>query len=136
MKSAMRALWTKQDQHEGDRWRLFRAVRETIDAERVLYPGSYVDIAPSFVFQNVTYLDIDKRTPAFFADRAGILEIIAEHDGPLAQPTAKTVFVLAEQSGVYRKQVSGVVALTTVSSLFVLPIWIFICDQIWPSAFT
>ena len=54
-------LWAKQDQHQGDRWRLFSAVAESLDASTVLYPGSYVDLAPSFVFDSVTYLDVDKR---------------------------------------------------------------------------
>ncbi len=52
-----------------------------------------------------------------------------------ALPTAKTVFVLSEQSGVFRRETAGVVALTTVSSLVMLPVWIVICDQVWPSAF-
>lgn len=46
-----------------------------------LYPGCFVDIAPSFVFPSVTYLDKDKRTPRFFDDTEGLLEIIAEHNG-------------------------------------------------------
>lgn len=76
-------LWAKQDQHTGDRWRLFRAVGGAIDACQVFYPGCFVDIAPSFVFESVTYLDLDKRTPGFFADRKGVAEIIAAHDGPV-----------------------------------------------------
>lgn len=52
-----------------------------------------------------------------------------------AQPTAKTVFVLSDQSGVFQKPVAGVVALTTLSSLVMLPVWIVICDQVWPTAF-
>lgn len=75
-------LWAKQDQHEGDRWRLFSAVAEAIDASSVLYPGSYVDVAPSFVFESVTYLDVDKRAPRFFADIDGVREIVANHGGP------------------------------------------------------
>lgn len=75
-------LWAKQDQHEGDRWRLFSAVARAVDATTVLYPGSYVDIAPSFVFESVTYLDMDKRTQRFFADVDGVREIITAHDGP------------------------------------------------------
>lgn len=75
-------LWAKQDEHRGDRHRLFRAVAGFIDADRVLYPGSFVDIAPSFVFPSVTYVDIDKRTPRFFGDAGGICEIIEGHDGP------------------------------------------------------
>ena len=81
-----RALWRKQDQHEGDRWRLFRAVADHAPAGRVLYPGSYVDIGPSFVFPSVTYVDVDKRAASFFADRAGVAEIIAEHTGSPESP--------------------------------------------------
>ncbi len=90
MKSKTAELWAKQDQHSGDRLRLFSAVSETIDADTVLYPGCYVDIAPSFVFGSVTYLDIDKRTPAFFADADGVLELIAQHDGP-ADPVVRFI---------------------------------------------
>jgi hypothetical protein len=82
MKPKTAELWAKQDQHEGDRWRLFSAVAAAIDARTVLYPGCYVDIAPSFVFESVTYLDIDKRAPRFFADTDGVADIIARHRGP------------------------------------------------------
>jgi hypothetical protein len=82
VKAKTAELWAKQDQHQGDRWRLFSAVAEAIDAETVFYPGSYVDLAPSFVFRSVTYLDVDKRAPGFFADTDGLLEIISEHGGP------------------------------------------------------
>ena len=82
MKPKTAELWAKQDQHQGDRWRLFSAVAGAIDATTVLYPGCYVDVAPSFVFDSVTYLDMDKRAPKFFADTDGVLEIIADHGGP------------------------------------------------------
>ena len=82
MKSKTAELWAKQDQHQGDRLRLFSALAEVIDAETVFYPGCYVDIAPSFVFGSVTYLDTDKRAPGFFADADGVLELIAQHEGP------------------------------------------------------
>lgn len=74
-----RTLWSKQDRHKGDRARLFAAVAEAVAARRVLYPGSYVDLAASFAFPDVTYADIDKRAAAFFADRDGTDEIIAEN---------------------------------------------------------
>ncbi|MDH3704522.1 MAG: hypothetical protein OES57_00535 [Acidimicrobiia bacterium] len=77
-------LWSKQDQHEGDRRRLFAAVAANIDAEQVLYPGSFVDIAPSFVWPSVTYVDADRRAERFFADEAGVAEIIDAHDPPTA----------------------------------------------------
>lgn len=77
-----RKLWTKQDQHEGDRLRLFRAIGAHVEADQVLYPGSYVDISPSFVFPRVTYVDVDRRAAAFFKDAEGINEIIQAHAGP------------------------------------------------------
>ena len=76
-------LWAKQDQHEGDRLRLFAAVAEAIEADTVFYPGCYVDLAPSFVFRSVTYLDMDERAPQFFADTRGVHELIDRHRGPV-----------------------------------------------------
>lgn len=86
MKQKTRQLWQKQDQHQGDRWRLFSAVSRALTIEHVFYPGSYVDIAPSFVFPAVTYLDVDKRAAAFFADREGVLAIIKEYPGSPKSP--------------------------------------------------
>lgn len=80
MRDKTAALWAKQDQHKGDRWRMFSAVAASIPASKVLYPGSYVDVSPSFVFPCVTYLDVDKRANAFFADADGVREIIAAHE--------------------------------------------------------
>lgn len=82
MKPKTAELWAKQDQHSGDRWRLFGAIAGAVDAKTVFYPGCYVDIAPSFVFDSVTYLDNDKRAPGFFADTDGVRELIARHNGP------------------------------------------------------
>ncbi len=83
MRRETEALWAKHDQHEGDRWRLFGAVAGAIEATTVLYPGSYVDIAPSFIFDSVTYVEIDKRAPRFFGDEDGVREIVRRHDGPI-----------------------------------------------------
>lgn len=69
-------LWDKQNQHPDDRFRLFRAVGKVIAPETVLYAGSYVDVAPSFIFPNVTYVDMDKRAKRFFDDEVGVREII------------------------------------------------------------
>lgn len=81
MKNKTKALWEKQDQHKGYRWRLFQAISAAVPASRVLYPGSYVDIAPSFVYDDVTYADMDKRAAAFFADTDGVKQIIGDHNG-------------------------------------------------------
>jgi hypothetical protein len=79
-------LWAAQDRHEGDRWRLFSAVAGAVEATEVLYPGSYVDIAPSMVFPSVTYVDVDRRAERFFADRTGVLAIVAAHHGSPLDP--------------------------------------------------
>lgn len=72
-------LWAKQDQHRGDRQRLFATLNEVFEVSTVLYPGSFVDIATSFVFEDVTYIDTDRRAAQFFADTKGVDEIITQH---------------------------------------------------------
>ena len=41
--------------------------------------GSYVDLAPSFVWPLVTYVDIDRRAGQFFGDQIGVQELLVEH---------------------------------------------------------
>ncbi|AOW92638.1 hypothetical protein BFN03_07885 [Rhodococcus sp. WMMA185] len=50
----------------GDRTDLYEAVADRIGARRVLYPGSYLDLAPSYVWPDVTYLDSDTRAHRAF----------------------------------------------------------------------
>ena len=52
----------------GDRSRLYLEIAAHTAARRVLYPGSYLDIAPSYVWPDVTYLDSDDRATRLFAD--------------------------------------------------------------------
>jgi len=70
---------------------LFSAIGGEVEAERVLYPGCFVDISPSFVFPEVTYVDVDARTPRFFEDKAGVLEIIARHNGAPDHPDVRFI---------------------------------------------
>ena len=93
MKASTRSLWADQNRHEGDRMRLFAAIRAAVGGETVLYPGSFVDVAPSMVFPSVTYVDVEKRTPGFFADGDGIKEIITSAGG---SPSAAVRFVHAD----------------------------------------
>lgn len=51
-----------------ERLSLFNNVRNKYMSEKVLYPGSFVHIAPSFYFSEVVYLDLDKRCKKFFSD--------------------------------------------------------------------
>ena len=85
MRGETRRLWAEQDRHDGDRERLFRSVAGHIDAVRVLYPGSWVDVSASFVWPSVTYVDTDRRAGRFFADPEGVAEILGDHD---VDPTA------------------------------------------------
>ena len=79
MKTRTSKLWAEQNRHPGDRPRLFSAVGAAVPSSSVLYPGSWIDIAPSFVFDDVTYVDIDRRAAQFFDDPDGVDEIIAQH---------------------------------------------------------
>lgn len=81
MEQFTQRLWSDQDRHKGDRLRLFSAVRGAVGGFRVLYPGSFVDVAPSAVYPEVTYVDIDQRTPRFFGDANGIADIIESMGG-------------------------------------------------------
>lgn len=81
MKELTRRLWEEQDRHPGDRLRLFGTVGDFTGDASVLYPGSFVDLAPSFVFDSVTYVDNDRRAARFFADTVGVDEIISTHRG-------------------------------------------------------
>ena len=83
MQDLTRQLWDKQNQHPGDRLRLFASVSRAFDVANALYPGSYVDIAASFAFASVTYVDSDARAARFFSDSTGVDEIISQH-GPVA----------------------------------------------------
>lgn len=76
MHERTRRLWEQQDRHPGDRQRLFSAVHDAFAPRSALYPGAFVDLAPSFVIDDVTYVDIDRRAARFFADTDGIDELI------------------------------------------------------------
>jgi hypothetical protein len=98
MKPATEKLWAKQNQHQGDRLRLFTAVAANAETSRVLYPGSFVDIAASFVFPVVTYVDSDRRAAKFFDDIEGVDEIVSANQ---ASPGARAIQFIA---GDYRDE--------------------------------
>lgn len=102
MRAATRDLWALQDRHEGDRHRLFDAIADTVDAEKVLYPGCFVDIAASFVFDDVTYVDNDTRSKKFFGDTGGVAELIARHGEDDDDREPEITFIKAD----YTKQLS------------------------------
>ncbi|WP_347756596.1 hypothetical protein [Agrococcus sp. ProA11] len=73
--------------HVGDRTALYAAVARCTDARRVIYPGSYLDIAPSSVWQDVTYLDMDARARRAFADVEAVERLAQRLGGAAAAPS-------------------------------------------------
>jgi pyoverdine/dityrosine biosynthesis protein Dit1 len=55
--------YTDRDYEQID---LFRLIKKKWDIDRVIYPGSYVHISPSFVFSDVVYMDSDTNAKKFF----------------------------------------------------------------------
>lgn len=76
------------DKHPGDRIHLFGALAEKVSPKRVLYPGSYVDIAPSVWFDEVRYVDTDNRAARFFKQSEAVTELVAAKRAAVARPTA------------------------------------------------
>ena len=75
------------DIHPDDRVRLFRAITEIVPSTaRVLYPGSYVDIAPSVWFDDVTSVDTDDRAARFFDQTEAVDELVRAKRCALNRP--------------------------------------------------
>lgn len=91
----------KFDVHPGDRVRLFAAVANHLPSARtVLYAGSFVDIAPSTAFDDVTYVDTDDRASKFF-DEAAAVAALTESIRPVASAVEPTISFVHED---YRNQ--------------------------------
>lgn len=65
---------------------LFRLLKENYGITRVIYPGSFVQISPSFIFSNVVYIDADKNAKKFFnCDK--LMDFICERKEYIEKPT-------------------------------------------------
>lgn len=73
------------DTHPGDRTLLFETLASAVGHVPVLYPGSYVDIAPSVFFDDVTYVDIDRRARRFFAEAEQVRRLIDQKRSTLGR---------------------------------------------------
>lgn len=62
----------------GDRKQVYETIANIFDVKRALYPGSHVDIAPSFVIPHVIYVDSFKGTIRFFKHLEKVQELIDE----------------------------------------------------------
>ena len=47
---------------------LFRLLKSTFAVNNAIYPGSYIQISPSFIFTDVVFIDTDKKAKRFFND--------------------------------------------------------------------
>lgn len=72
------AMWRHFAHHPGDREELFATAAQHTGARTALYPGSFIDIAASTAFADVTYLDLDRRAAQFFADADQVRAVLAE----------------------------------------------------------
>ena len=64
----------------GDRKRVYKTIASTFDVKRALYPGSHVDIAPSFVIPHVIYVDSFKGTIRFFKHIEAVHRLVDERN--------------------------------------------------------
>lgn len=60
----------------GDRYGLFKLLNEELSINTASYPGSYIDITPSFFFSTTYYIDTDKKAKKFFENKEEILKYI------------------------------------------------------------
>ena len=68
MKTNAFALYHKYHLDRADeRFGMFESLAKHFSIERVLYPGSFVHVTPSFIFPKVTYVDLEHRAKQFFA---------------------------------------------------------------------
>lgn len=71
---AYKKYYIDQDYEQID---LFRLLRNEFNISSAIYPGSYIQISPSFIYPYVTYLDSDKDATNFFSNES-FKEIIRE----------------------------------------------------------
>lgn len=65
--------YTKQDPH---RLELYRLLAKSYNIKRALYPGSHIDISPSLVIRDVTYVDNFKGAIKFFSNMSIIKDFV------------------------------------------------------------
>ena len=71
--------FTDYRQTIGDRVSLYKTVADAFQIESALYPGSHIDIMPSFVIPNVVYIDNFKGTVKFFGEMETIMAYVEKH---------------------------------------------------------
>ena len=84
-------LYKEYMQKVGDRSELFELLGKNFDIESALYPGSYIDITPSFFFHKTVYIDNFKKTEKFFAQR-NLMNLILRDKKYDGEPILKFYF--------------------------------------------
>lgn len=69
-----------------ERLELFKCIKKEFKPETVIYIGSSIHITPSFVFQNVTYIDKSSMSKEFFDDIDGVKSIIDRNKNYKCKP--------------------------------------------------
>jgi len=96
MSAPPKASWASYRASIGDRSSLFAALRDSWAVERALYPGSYLDLSPSTVIPEVTYLDTDRRAARYFGDEDLVRSELADADRARGGAPAEVRFVHAD----------------------------------------
>jgi len=63
----------------GNRKNIYKIVKDTFDLKSAIYPGSYIDIVPSLILEEVTYIDNFKKANTFFKQKNEIVKYIEEN---------------------------------------------------------
>ncbi len=75
----------------GDRRDLYRSVMKRYSVKAALYPGSHIDIAPSLVIEDVTYVDKFKGASKFFKQIEVIQSYIETNKEYIESPKIKYI---------------------------------------------
>jgi hypothetical protein len=76
-KSALDLYQKYFQERQFERFDLFEIIADKFEVQRVLYPGGFVHVTPSFVFPDVVYVDNDKQAKQFFG-KPEVFKFIAE----------------------------------------------------------
>lgn len=63
---AYKKYYIERDYEQVD---LYRLLKERFDISNAIYPGSYIQISPSFIFPHVVYIDSDRTAKEFFRSK-------------------------------------------------------------------
>ena len=86
-----------RDYEQVDLWRL---LRDRFGIGKAIYPGSYIQVSPSFIFPHVVYVDADKKAIKFFKGDS-LIELVSARKEYPQEP--KIVFHGMD----YRELISG-----------------------------